>query len=86
VALILLMMRQVLKKPTCPECGGSNIHSVDMCAATIVIDGEKSPAAWMYRRCEDCGARLKWDVGQDKWVELHPGEWDEVMRNVEEVP
>ncbi len=86
VALIAMMVRAVMSTPSCPECGGTSIQSVDIRTSTIVIDGAKVPAAWMYRRCRDCGARLKWDVGQDKWVELEPGEWDDVVRNAEEVP
>lgn len=86
VVLIALMVRAVLSTPSCPECGGDQIESVDMRTSTITIDGEKVPAAWMYRRCHDCGARLKWDIGQDQWVELAPGEWNEVIENAEEVP
>lgn len=85
VALIAMMVRAVLKTPSCPECGSDRIESVDMRTSTITIDGAKVPAAWMYRRCHDCSARLKWDIGQDTWVELQPGEWDEVVRNAEEV-
>jgi|GEM_PF-6070053 len=84
--LIALMMRQVLSKPDCPECGSDRIESVDMRTATLLVDGQKVPAAWMYRRCHGCQARLKWDVGQDKWVELHAGEWEEVIRSAEEIP
>lgn len=85
VVLIALMVRAVLSTPKCPECGGERIESIDMRTSTIVIDGNKVPAAWMYRRCRDCSARLKWDVGQDDWVELEPGEWDDVVANAEEV-
>lgn len=86
MVLIGLMMRQVLSHPNCPECGGERIRPVDMRTATLVVDGEKVPAAWMYRQCQGCQARLKWDIGQDKWVELEPGEWEEVIRNAEEIP
>lgn len=85
VVLIAMMVRAVLKTPSCPECGSDRIESIDMRTSTIKIDGEKVPAAWMYRRCRDCTARLKWDIGQDTWVELDPGEWDEVIQNAEEV-
>lgn len=86
VVLIGLMMRRVLSKPNCPECGGERFDSVDMRTSTLRVDGEKIPAAWMYRRCKGCQARLKWDVGQNKWVELEPGEWEDVVQNAEEVP
>jgi hypothetical protein len=85
VVLIAMMVRAVLKTPSCPECGSDRMESVDMRTSIIVIDGAKVPAAWMYRRCHDCSARLKWDIGQDGWVELEPGEWDEVVRSVEDV-
>lgn len=85
VVLIAMMIRAVLKTPTCPECGSDRMESVDMRTSTIMIDGAKVPAAWMYRRCRDCTARLKWDIGQDRWVELEPGEWDDVVHSVEDV-
>ena len=85
VVLIAMMVHALLSTPKCPECGGKTIDSVDLRTSTIVIDGEKRPAAWMYRRCRGCSARLKWDIGQDKWVELEPGEWDEVIDSVEDV-
>lgn len=84
--LIAMMVRAVLSAPTCPECGGDHIESIDLRTSTMVIDGEKVPAAWMYRRCHDCAARLKWDIGKDQWVELEPGEWAEVVDSVEDVP
>ena len=85
VALIAMMVRAVLNTPSCPECGSDRIESVDMRTSTIEIDGETVPAAWMYRRCRDCSARLKWNIGQDNWVELEPGEWDDVVQNAEEI-
>ena len=84
--LIMVMVRQVLRKPTCPECGGQFFEAIDMRTAIIDYKGEKIPAAWMYRRCKGCKARLKWDVGANRWVELEPGEWQMVVENAEEVP
>ena len=86
VVLIAVMVRAVMSTPSCPECGSEKIESVDLRTSTIKIDGETVPAAWMYRRCHNCGARLKWDIGKDSWVELERGEWEEVIRNAEEVP
>lgn len=86
IVLLALMIRAILDTPDCPECGGDHIESIDLRTSTITVDGETVPAAWMYRRCHDCGARLKWDVGKDDWVELEPGEWHEVVENAEEVP
>lgn len=84
--LILMMVRQALKKPLCPECGGEDFEPVEMRTALIEQDGEQIPAAWMYRRCQGCRARLKWDVGQNKWVELEPGEWEEMVQNTSKTP
>lgn len=86
VVFIALAVRQVLKKPVCPECKSERIRSVGIHTALITRNGQRIPAAWMYRRCEACGTRLKWDVGLDKWVHLTPGEWEEVVKNAEEIP
>lgn len=86
VVLIAIMVRAFVSSPSCPECGGERIESIDLRTSTITVEGETVPAAWMYRRCHSCGARLKWDIGQDQWVELEPGEWDEVVENADEVP
>ncbi|MGM0558625.1 MAG: hypothetical protein ACQEVA_19725 [Myxococcota bacterium] len=77
--LLAVMFAALMKRDKCPECGGEQIQSVDLRTSTIEVEGETIPAAWMYRRCRDCGARLKWDIGENKWVELDPGEWNDVV-------
>lgn len=77
--LFAVMLGALMKRDKCPECGGDRIVSVDLRTSTIEVDGETIPAAWMYRKCRNCDARLKWDIGENKWVELDPGEWNDVV-------
>jgi hypothetical protein len=61
-------------RPRCPKCNARGLRLAQFIRATVLVDGQRAPAAWSYYRCPTCTARFRRDV-RGSMIEADDSDW-----------
>jgi hypothetical protein len=64
----------------CPSCGQPALRSVQWIRATVLVDGKRAPASWLYFVCESCSGRFRRDIRGGAFTVPSEQEWQTYCR------